>query len=172
MAIKSGKYTESEQDDTNRNGVPIIKPGIGTRIGVVADLIGSRKSAAKAADVSVASLQRYIGEEVQAPFEAIARLALAAGASLEWLATGEGSMQAVPLNTQEVVTQYDAQSSAKVSILQEVVTGVEEYLEKKKLQLSADKKGELISLLYDYFQAQGRVEKSATERFIKLVINK
>lgn len=52
-------------------------------------MIGGRRDAAAAAGVSVASLQRYISEEVEAPFIAIARLARAARMSLDWIASGE-----------------------------------------------------------------------------------
>ncbi|MFN3470529.1 MAG: helix-turn-helix domain-containing protein, partial [Novosphingobium sp.] len=39
------------------------------------------------------SLRRYITEEQAPAFEVLARLALAQGVSLEWLATGNGQMR-------------------------------------------------------------------------------
>lgn len=68
--------------------------GIGTRISAAAKAMGSRIRAAEAMGISTDSLQRYIREEVQAPFAPVARLALASGVSLQWLATGAGPQRA------------------------------------------------------------------------------
>lgn len=77
----------------NGNPVPFELTGMGARIGEVADMYESRKSAAFAAGVSVASLQRYISEDTdQPPFPALAKLCLGVGARLEWVATGEGTI--------------------------------------------------------------------------------
>lgn len=72
--------------------VPILAPGIGTRIGVVAARLGVRKIAYKVAGVSSATLQRYIAGESAPAFDAMARLCVSAGVRMEWLATGEGPM--------------------------------------------------------------------------------
>jgi phage repressor protein C with HTH and peptisase S24 domain len=77
-----------ERDDPfpNQSG------GIGKRIGLIADLFQSRTEAAAAAGVSVLSLRRYIANEQNPPFVALAKLALAKQVSLAWLATGDGAM--------------------------------------------------------------------------------
>lgn len=64
--------------------------GIGNRIKAAADAIGSRKEAARLAGVSDDMLYRYMREETPPRFEAIVRLAHAAGMSLDWMATGDG----------------------------------------------------------------------------------
>lgn len=46
--------------------------------------------------VSSAALQRYIAEQNMPPFDAVARLCLAAAVRMEWIATGEGEMRAEP----------------------------------------------------------------------------
>lgn len=50
-------------------------------------------------DVSSAALQRYIKEENEPTFAALARLCAAAGVRLDWLATGEGEMHEVQAST-------------------------------------------------------------------------
>ncbi len=55
---------------------------------MAADAIGSRKEAARLAGVSDDMLYRYMREETPPRFEAIVRLAHAAGVSLDWMATG------------------------------------------------------------------------------------
>ena len=66
--------------------------GMGNRISAMSDLVGARKTAAKVAGVSVATLQRYIAGDTQASFQAMAAMALSTGVSLHWLATGSGPM--------------------------------------------------------------------------------
>ena len=70
------------------NSVPNPENGIGTRIAEVAEKLGSRKKAAEAAGVSVSTLNRWITGESVPVFAGVARLCLAAGVSLDWVATG------------------------------------------------------------------------------------
>lgn len=67
-----------------------LTEGWGARVKAVADLLGDRKSAAAIGGVSADSLARYIREEVQPTFEAVARLCAAARVRMEWIATGQG----------------------------------------------------------------------------------
>lgn len=82
--------------DTKEGSLPNHSSGIGSRIGLIADLYPTRTAAAAAAGISVISLRRYITEEQAPAFEVLARLALAQGVSLEWLATGNGQMRKGP----------------------------------------------------------------------------
>ncbi len=91
----------SEPPPMNRNAVPILAPGIGTRIKAAADRIGTRANAAAAAGVSDDMLYRYIREESPPSFAAMAGLACAAGVSLEWIATGEPPMRRGELRAEE-----------------------------------------------------------------------
>lgn len=59
---------------------------------MLADRMDSRASAALAAGVSEDMLYRYLREDSLPSFAAMVGLAHAAGASLEWLATGTGAM--------------------------------------------------------------------------------
>lgn len=96
MQIGEKSATYGESDVTSGDGTqrPIPAPGIGRRIAEIAELVGSRVAAYTAMGVSSSALQRYINEENVAPFEALARLCIAAGARMEWLATGEGAIRA------------------------------------------------------------------------------
>lgn len=75
--------------------VPIPAKGIGTRISAACDELGTRKNAAQVLEVSVDSLARYIREENMPPFDVAARLCIATGRSLEWLATGQEPVKPV-----------------------------------------------------------------------------
>ncbi|QMV62818.1 helix-turn-helix transcriptional regulator [Pseudomonas berkeleyensis] len=85
-------YEESEPNKEDANSVPFPRAGIGTRIEAIADLFDSRKQAASTAGVAVSTLQRWLAEEGMPAFDSLARLAMAKGASLDWIATGEGDM--------------------------------------------------------------------------------
>jgi phage repressor protein C with HTH and peptisase S24 domain len=85
-------YEESEQDSPSELAVPFAIEGMGTRISALADLYPSRKQAAQAAGVALSSLQRWIAEEGMPAIDSVARLAYSRGVSLDWIATGSGSM--------------------------------------------------------------------------------
>lgn len=80
---------ETELEYGDANSVPNPTDGIGTRIAEVADRIGSRKAAAKAAGVSVSTLNRWTTGESVPVFAGVARLCMSAGVSLDWVAYGQ-----------------------------------------------------------------------------------
>ncbi|WP_447926915.1 XRE family transcriptional regulator [Vreelandella sp. EE27] len=109
-----------EEDSTP---VPILGNAIGTRISEMADKIGSRKLAAEAAGVSSATFYRWLNGDSPPVFAGVAKLANAAGVSLDWVASGEETVVvgAKPADAQEAVLGmedyafvplYDAQCSA------------------------------------------------------------
>lgn len=85
-------YDESEQDGKNPDSVPFPYAGLGTRIEAVVSLYESRKQAAYTAGVGLSSLHRWTREEGVPAFDSLARLAMAKGVSLDWVATGQGEM--------------------------------------------------------------------------------
>lgn len=80
--------------------------GIGTRIGKAADALGTRTNAAGKMGISTDSLQRYIRQEVEPSFAAIAKLAMASGFSLYWLATAEGPEMQAAVESQEMSREH------------------------------------------------------------------
>lgn len=100
MSEKSLTYKETGALDSSAAQRLFPSNGIGRRLSVIAARLGSRKTAYGIAGVSSATIQRYIAEESPPTFDAAARLCLAAGARMEWLATGEGPMLAA--DAQEV----------------------------------------------------------------------
>lgn len=102
----SRKNKESELDRGGRSSVPILEPGIGTRIKAAADAVGSRVDAARAAGISDDMLYRYIREDSLPGFEAIVGLARAAGFSIEWMASGRGPQEQAGVGIQEQAEEY------------------------------------------------------------------
>lgn len=157
---KSGGYDESERSADNRNVVPVLAPEIGTRIGKVADLVGGRRQGAEAAGVSIASLQRYIAEEVEPTFSAIAGLAKAGKVRLDWLAFDEQPMlkdQSLPV------------APLDLKLLEDIIFEVEDYLQELGGTIESKKKAELLSLIYeDVREQEGKVDRARIIRFVNL----
>lgn len=86
---------ETELEGGESNSVPNPTDGIGTRIAEVADRLGSRKAAAKAAGVSVSTLNRWTTGESVPVFAGVARLCMSAGVSLDWVAYGDSLAKAM-----------------------------------------------------------------------------
>ena len=162
--------TESEQAKENRNSVPILAPGIGTRISEAARKIGTRTSAAKAAGVSTDTLQRYISEDVKSPsFEPLVGLARAAGVSLEWLATGEEPLRN-PVH--EPPDSYSVSPSEFDKILEKVENAViiiEEALEKQDATMSPKNKGKLAAMCVDYLYDLPVDQKPEPAKILRLM---
>ncbi len=81
---------DNDNKNTNRNSVPILTSGIGTRILEVAESVGGNKELAKMGGISESQYYRIVSEESQARVETITKIAEATGYSLQWLITGAG----------------------------------------------------------------------------------
>ncbi|WP_142849786.1 S24 family peptidase [Telmatospirillum sp. J64-1] len=90
-------YGNSEQPRPEDAAVPTSSREVGTRLELVMAQVGSRKNAAEIAGKSEDMLTRYAQGKTDAPFSVVARLAQAAGFSLDWIATGRGAPDAQPL---------------------------------------------------------------------------
>lgn len=80
--------------------------GIGLRISDIAELVGGKKRLAQLSGVSESQLYRYISGKSQPTIEPVVAMARAAGAQLEWLATGHGPMRTTPAGVCEPATAY------------------------------------------------------------------
>lgn len=60
-------------------------------------------------------------------------------------------------------------ATLNTSMLAQIIEGVDSALKEKRLSLPADKKAELITILYDHFTVKGRVETEMIERQVKLL---
>lgn len=127
--------------------------------------------------VSSATLQRYIKEDVSPPFDAIARLCLAAGVRMEWLATGEGEMLAsatakaaepAPGLASHGARPPDAQM--ELGLLTIAVRIVGEVLDGAgiRAQTDTDQYGELVRLVFNDL-ARGAAEDGARDALDRIL---
>lgn len=76
-----------------RQGVDEEGLALGERLRELAELVGGKKEMARLGEISEVQIYRYINGENIPSVRAIARIAAAAGVSLNWLATGEGARE-------------------------------------------------------------------------------
>jgi|GEM_PF-4732695 len=148
---KSVVYDESDVPARNPTSRPIPAPGIGHRIGEVARLLGTRTSAYTVMGISSAALQRYIKEENEPPFGPLARLCVAAGARMDWLATGEGDMR---VGASEAAPDKTAQSARPdADLIRGAAEVMERALDQAHATTDASGRAELLLAIYDMLQS-------------------
>lgn len=157
ISDKSGSYgrigTAEASSDSGSDSPVGIAPGIGTRISAVASRLENRKSAADVMGVSTDSLQRYIREDVQPTFEAVARLCLATGTSLAWMATGKGEDRQVEGHQRGFATPDTPPSHTEGRISAKLVEAIEivkSGLELLDYDMTPEGKAQLVEVVYGH----------------------
>lgn len=105
-----------ELDEQTGNDLPSFDLGVNQRIDELLAILGKDKSV-QVSGRSWKSLSRYSAGQ-EAPFAVVAALALAAGKSLDWLATGREAAQQAP-DGFRLIPRLDTQASAGAGALVE-----------------------------------------------------
>lgn len=160
---------ESEQHDGNRNSVPFLTKGIGTRITEASVSVGGKRELSKLIDISEPQLHRIISGESQAKVETIAQIAAAAGVSLAWLVAGEEGEPG--RDVQEARAPYAAAAPLHIGHLTDSIMVVEELLEEKRLYLQPPKKAQLVAIIYEeLLKEEGDIKKERVLNLVKLAV--
>lgn len=122
--------------------------GLASRLKQATRSAGGRKPAAEMAGVSVAQWDRYLAGGASPPFLTIVRFALQAGLSVQWLATGEGSMKGPP-------------SAVDRELLARIVTLVEIEAVRRGSRPPPEKYGGLIAHVYAILSRVAAEERQA-----------
>lgn len=153
----------SDDQNARRTEHPSSPAELGRRLSAVLDKIGTRRKAAQIAGRSTDQLSKYEKGMAEPPFSAVASLCLEAGARMEWLATGEGAMQA----TQAWQGVRDGASLAvRQPVLMMALQLASEALGEKELPPA--KHAELVSLIYELLE-EGLPEAKVL-RFARLTV--
>lgn len=83
-----GKTVNLEEGEELGRPLPTLEEELGSRLSAVINYFGSRQKASSVAQRSSDQLAKYVKGTAEPPFSAVARLAVAAGMSLDWVATG------------------------------------------------------------------------------------
>jgi len=128
-------YKSLKKKDELGTAVPSSRVELGTRIGKVCELIGTRDNAANAAGLSVDQLTHYIFARAKPGFLALKGICAAAGVSMDWMATGKGEM---------LVKDRNIDGKVDESLLFDAIEAVEEYLADNNFYVEPKKKALLI----------------------------
>lgn len=157
--------------------VQVREKDLERRISALVALFDSRTEASRVSRLSTDQLLRY--ERGGSPsFVPLARLCLAKGVRMEWLATGEGQMMA-GVSDAPVASQGFAKSSQDArphgapidaGLLASAVRVTESVLQQRGIRdrVNADQFAELVRVMYNDM-AQGRAEDAASEALARIL---
>lgn len=119
--------------------------------------------------VTADSLARYIREDTQPTFAAIAGLAITSAVALEWLATGQGPMEAIPQDAaRDAPGRYDGPSAAlDEQRLTVALETAEIILRRTRKTMTPGRTAGFIIALYNYLPA-GEITQQTRDNVIKL----
>lgn len=107
---------------------------------------------AKKLEIAPSTYQYYERGERQPNADFLINLIVSFGVNSAWLLLGEGNMNSAGMKYLDL----------DLSLLKEVIVGVEEELKEKKRMLTPEKKAEVIALVYE-FQMKEEKPKKGTE---------
>lgn len=105
------------------------------------------KAFCEATGMPYPSLRNYVSGVKKPGTEALATISAATGFSIDWLVTGkEWEKDSTKLSTPDIV------------MLEQIIEGVEKYLDQRRRKLKPDKKAKLIAILYEHFYGEGEID--------------
>lgn len=122
--------------------IPGSRTDLGTRLRELEKRFRNRAEAASAAGVARSTFQNWVEGKSDPSFEGLARCAVAAGVSLDWLAYGSAS------NAEEHMHKESVQSPIDNELLEIIIDVLDKELRRRTVSLKADRKAFLISELY------------------------
>lgn len=131
------------------------RPALAQRLRRCAQIAGSGERLSQISAIPRRTLESYLSGQSEPNVSRLVALAEAVGVSVEWLATGEGEMmrdardEPPAFDVGLPLPQHRGAASVDTALLKLCVEELEDHLDRKRLQLSATKKAEVISLLYE-----------------------
>jgi transcriptional regulator with XRE-family HTH domain len=108
-------------------------------------------------------IRKYLSGQSVPGTDKLVALAIAAGVSVTWLATGEGEATAVALSHQELGREVD------LSSLEEVTRKVLQLLDERRPDLSSKARARIVRLVYEFYLRQGEpMDEASLNNVIEL----
>jgi transcriptional regulator with XRE-family HTH domain len=124
---------------------------------------------AKKAGIPVSTFQSYLSERLP-HIEHLLRICETYHVTLDWLMTGQGDRYRPMGEVRQPAADY-ASLRIDTLLLREIIRTVEDGLQSRQAILVAEKKAELIGLLYEMHVESGRaVELQTVDRYLRLAI--
>ncbi len=106
--------------------LPVLDSALGDRIRHVVELFDRKKDAAQIAGVIPEQLNRWCQAQSEPRFVGIARLAIMKGVRMEWIATGEGGVDArtePPDTSDNTPSELQGTEPAERDVLMAIISG-------------------------------------------------
>lgn len=108
-------------------------------------------------------IRKYLSGQSVPGTDKLVALAIAAGVSVTWLATGEGEATAETLSHQELGREVDFSS------LEEVTRKVLQLLDERRPDLSSKARARIVRLVYEFYLRQGEpMDEASLNNVIEL----
>lgn len=134
---------------------------LGKRINICAKHVGGKRSLSNKTDISETQLFRYIKGEQEPSITKCLAISKQCNIDLNWLITGEGQS--------EPSDQNNSCNSIDEEVLQGVIEAIEGHLDNNNLELDADKKAQLITIIYNEVIDDDDEEQVDLQNYMKYI---
>jgi transcriptional regulator with XRE-family HTH domain len=144
--------------------------GFAERLREVIRAYGSANAIARAIERSEGAVRKWLRGDSEPNVTDLRSLCEKTHTSIEWLVTGRGEREAIPLGVQETPPPYQntTREPLDYALLEGVIGAVDEELHGAGLELPAAKKSMLVVTLYDLCHERKEVDREAVARLVKL----
>jgi len=144
--------------------------GFATRLRLVVEAYGSASALAKAIERSEGAVRKWLRGESEPNVTDLRSVCEKAHTSIEWLVTGRGQRQTVPLGVQETPLPYENMTHEPLDyvLLEGVICAVDEELRSANLALPSTKRSMLVVALYDLCRERKEIDREAVARLVNL----
>lgn len=124
----------------------------GERVSIAIERVGGSTKMAEIADVSTSVLSKWRRGESDPSRSRLVKMARAAGVSVEWLATGEGSPDK---GAESPSKQGFGPAEMDLDLMESVAVAALEELEARRIRLEPAAQARLLRVLYRHFAGKG-----------------
>lgn len=145
--------------------------GFSMRLRQVIDTYGSANSIAKVIERSEGAVRKWLRGESEPNVTDLRTLCEQTHTSIEWLVTGRGRRDAVPVALQESPPppyENAAAGPLDYGLLEGIMDALDAEIRKGGLELSSTKRSMLVVTLYELCQETQNVDQDAVARLVKL----
>lgn len=125
--------------------IPTWTPELGIRIGELFDALGGASAAGRLVGYTDEQVRKWRDGRAKAPFYALAAMTAAAGWSLDWLATGEGTRE---VGAARAAGAGDAGAKVDPQLLRDSIRLVEDWLERNNRVMRPERKAAVVADIY------------------------
>ncbi|HEY3784751.1 MAG TPA: helix-turn-helix transcriptional regulator [Steroidobacteraceae bacterium] len=146
--------------------------GFAPRLRQVIEAHGSANSIARGIERSEGAVRKWLRGESEPNVTDLRALCEHTHTSIEWLVSGRGRREAVPVSLQEAAPPaYGQPGSARpldYTLLESIMDALDAQIAQEAIPLASTKRSMLVVTLYDLFQESHQVDREAIARLVRL----